>query len=74
MRNVIWGVIEPWLQCASRAPGTTGMRPLFFTKEIYFAVSEIRPFPTLVRGFERQLPYALSDGFMRLLDVLGVCE
>jgi hypothetical protein len=22
MRNVIWGVIEPWLQCASRAPGT----------------------------------------------------
>jgi hypothetical protein len=22
MRNVIWGMIEPWLQCASRAPGT----------------------------------------------------
>jgi hypothetical protein len=22
IRNVIWGVIEPWLQCASRAPGT----------------------------------------------------
>jgi hypothetical protein len=22
MRNVIWGVTEPWLQCASRAPGT----------------------------------------------------
>ena len=22
MRNVIWGVIEPWLQRASRAPGT----------------------------------------------------
>src|SRR5271155_3825450 len=21
IRNVIWGVIEPWLQCASRAPG-----------------------------------------------------
>ena len=23
MRKVIWGVIEPWLQCASRAPGTS---------------------------------------------------
>jgi hypothetical protein len=24
---------------------------LFFTKEIYFAMCEIRPFPTLVRNF-----------------------
>jgi hypothetical protein len=32
-----------------RAPGTTGMHQLFFTKEIYFAMSEIRPFSVLVR-------------------------
>jgi hypothetical protein len=25
------------------APGTIGMRQLFFTKEIYFAMSKIRP-------------------------------
>jgi hypothetical protein len=56
------------------APGTTGMRQLFFTKKIYFAVSEIGSFSILGRGFERQLAYSLSDGFMRFLDVLGVCE
>jgi len=30
------------LLCTSPAPGTIGMRQLFFTKEIYFAMSEIR--------------------------------
>jgi hypothetical protein len=50
------------------------MRQLFFTKKIYFAVSEIGSFSILGRGFERQLAYSLSDGFMRFLDVLGVCE
>jgi len=33
------------------APGTIGMRQLFFTKEIYFAMSEIRLFSVLVRCF-----------------------
>jgi hypothetical protein len=33
------------------APGTIGMRQLFFTKEIYFAMSKIRLFPVLVRCF-----------------------
>ena len=56
------------------APGTSGMRQLFFTKKIYFAVSEIRPFSILVRGLKRQLPNALCDGFMRLLDVLRMRE
>jgi hypothetical protein len=33
------------------APGTIGMRQLSFIKEIYFAMSEIRPFSVLVRCF-----------------------
>src|SRR6267142_2778920 len=28
MRNVIWGVIEPWLQCASRAPESNWLHGL----------------------------------------------
>jgi len=35
---------------ACRAPGTTRMRQSFFIKEIYFAVSEIRPLSVLVRS------------------------
>jgi len=37
------------LLCTSLAPGTIGMRQLFFAKEIYFAMSEIRLFSVLVR-------------------------
>jgi hypothetical protein len=33
------------------APGTTGMRQILFTEEIYFAVSELGPFSILVRSF-----------------------
>jgi hypothetical protein len=42
--------IMGWLLHASRAPGTTGMRQILFTEEIYFAVSEIRPLSVLVRS------------------------
>src|SRR5947208_16800169 len=34
---------------SGQAPGTIGMRQLFFTKEIYFAMSKIRLFSILVR-------------------------
>jgi hypothetical protein len=43
--------IKVWAYGAILAPGTTGMRQPFFTKEIYFAVSEIRPLSVLVRSF-----------------------
>ncbi len=35
------------LLCSIPASGTNGMRHLFFTKEIYFAMGEIRPFSAL---------------------------
>jgi len=45
------------------------MRQTFFPKEIYFAMSDIRPFSVVVNGLQRQLANALGKNLMRLLDV-----
>jgi len=54
-----------------RAPGTIGMRQLFFIEEIYFAMSKIRLFPvsrSLLQGSvgqrARQAPHAPPGRFL----------
>ena len=52
------------------APGTTRMRQLFFTKEIYFAMSKIRGFAVSPYGFERELTEVFCEGCAGLLDAV----